>query len=211
MQSVEIPWDWYAIRASALVGFFLLYVSIFVGTVSCLPGIGKYFLKLRSLNFHCWISLQALMFAAVHSIILLFHKFIPFTWKAVFVPFASEFEPGLVAMGTISFSLMIILIVSSYLRKFFSYDIWRALHFLNIVLYFLSIVHALYLGTDLKSGILREIFIWANGILLFLLFYNLVYRIWSRVKNKEVSCETDLNIQNENSSTHQYDANLNND
>ena len=67
MQNIEIPWDWYIVRASALIGFLLLYISVFVGTVSCLPGIRKYFLRLRSLNFHCWISLQALIFALIHG------------------------------------------------------------------------------------------------------------------------------------------------
>lgn len=186
---VQIPWDWYIVRASALVGFLLLYISIFVGTVSCLPGIQKYFLRLRSLNFHCWISVQALIFAAVHGITLLFHKFIPFSWKAVFIPFASEFEPGLVALGTISFYLMIILVATSYARRYFSYGVWRAVHFLNIALYLLSIVHALYLGTDLKSGIVREIFIWANGMMLALLLYNLLYRVWLKIRKREVHCE----------------------
>src|SRR4030066_1927000 len=99
--SLTIPWDWYIVRASALVGFLLLYVSIFIGTVSCLPGIKKYFLRLRSLNFHCWISFQALVFAAVHAIALLFPKFISFGWKDVFIPFHSNFEPGLVGLGEV--------------------------------------------------------------------------------------------------------------
>ena len=189
--SVEIPWDWYVIRASALVGFLLLYVSIFVGTASGLPGIKKYFLRLRSLNFHCWISLQALVFAAIHGFMLLFHKFIPFTWEDIFIPFHSNFEPGLVAMGTISFYLMVILVVSSYARKYFSYRVWRYLHFLNIALYFLSIVHALYLGTDLKAGLLRSVFIYANVFLAALLVLNLFFRIIGRNKSANISQENE--------------------
>jgi methionine sulfoxide reductase heme-binding subunit len=189
MENISIPWDWYIVRASALVGFLLLYVSIFIGTVSCLPGIRKYFLRLRSLNFHCWISLQALLFALIHGITLLFHKFIPFGWKDVFIPFHSNYEPLLVGLGTISLYLMIILITTSYVRKYISQKLWRSIHFLNITLYTFSIIHAFYLGTDLKSGILREIFIWANGILIVLLAYNMFYRLWSKIKKREVVCE----------------------
>jgi predicted ferric reductase len=182
MENVQIPWDWYIVRASALIGFLLLYISVFIGTVSGLPGIKKYFLRLRSLNFHCWISLQALIFALVHGITLLFHKFIPFSLADILIPFHSNFEPLLVALGTISLYLMIILVVSSYARKYISQKLWRAIHFLNIALYAFSIIHSLYLGTDLKSGILREIFIWANGILILLLLFNMIHRIWSRAK-----------------------------
>jgi len=186
--SIAIPWDWYIVRASALVAFLLLYVSVFTGTVSCLPGIRKYFLRLRSLNFHCWISFQALIFVLIHAITLLFHKFIPFGWKDVFIPFHSSFEPVLVGLGTIAFYSMIILVATSYVRKYISAKLWRAIHFLNIALYIFSIIHAFYLGTDLKSGLLREIFIWVNGFLILLLAYNMFYRIWSRMKKENIQC-----------------------
>ncbi|MCX6766238.1 MAG: ferric reductase-like transmembrane domain-containing protein [Candidatus Moranbacteria bacterium] len=187
--NAEIPWGWYIVRASALIAFLLLYVSVFFGTVSCLPGIGRFFLRLRSLRFHCWISLQALIFVLIHSLSLLFDKVIPFGWPDVFIPFHSSYKPLFVALGTISLYIMIILVVSSYARKYISQKLWRTLHFLNIALYIFSIIHALYLGTDLKNGALREIFIWANGILILLLAYNMFYRIWSKVNQREVVCE----------------------
>jgi len=193
---IQIPWDWYIVRASALVGFLLLYVSIFIGTVSCLPGIKKYFLRLKSLNFHCWISLQALIFALFHGVALLFHQFIKFSFADVFVPFHSSFEPILVGLGTSGFYLMLILVATSYARKYISAKIWRSIHFLNIGLYIVVIIHAFYLGTDLKTGLLREIFIWANGFLILLLLLNMINRIWSRAKNIPIICENP--ILNEN-------------
>jgi methionine sulfoxide reductase heme-binding subunit len=193
-----IPWDWYIIRTSALIGFILLYVSIFIGTVSCLPGIKKYFLRVRSLNFHCWISLQALIFILIHAISLLFHKFIPFGWKDIFIPFHSIFEPVLVGLGTVGFYLIAILVATSYARRYISSKLWRAIHFLNISLYICVIIHALYLGTDLKSGILREIFIWANGILILLMIFNMIYRIWLKIKKREIVCEVPASNSNEN-------------
>jgi sulfoxide reductase heme-binding subunit YedZ len=186
---IQIPWDWYIVRASALVGFLLLYITIFVGVVSGLPGVRKYFLRLGSLKFHCWISLQALIFALVHGIALLFHKFILFSLADILVPFHASYEPLLVGLGTISLYLMIVLVATSYARRYISENLWRTIHFLNIVLYVFGIIHALYLGTDLKSGLLREIFIWANGILILLLLFNMIHRIWSRMKNRPIICE----------------------
>ncbi|MCX6762657.1 MAG: ferric reductase-like transmembrane domain-containing protein [Candidatus Moranbacteria bacterium] len=186
---IQIPWGWYTVRASALIGFLLLYISVFVGTVSCLPGIRKYFLRLGSLSLHCWISLQALIFALVHGFTLFFHKFIPFSLADILIPFHSSYEPFLVALGTVSLYIMIILVATSYARKYISQKLWRSIHFLNIALYIFSIIHAFYLGTDLKSGLLREVFIWANGILILLLAYNMFYRIWYKIKKREVVCE----------------------
>lgn len=198
---IQVPWDWYMVRASALIGFLLLYISIFAGTVSCLPGIRKYFLRLRSLNFHCWISLQALIFTLLHAVALLFHKFISFSWEDILIPFHSSFEPGLIALGIIGLYLMVLLVVTSYGRKFIPAKLWRAIHFLNLILYFLVIIHALYLGTDLKEGMLREIFIWANVVLILLLVFNLANRIWSKWKGQPVICEipnTNENISQSN-------------
>ena len=198
---IQIPWDWYIVRASALIGFLLLYVSIFVGTLSSFPGIRKYFLRLKSLNFHCWISFQALIFALVHAIALLFHKFISFGWKDVFIPFHSSFEPVITGLGTIGLYLIAILVATSYARKYISAKLWRAIHFFNIGLYIVVIIHAFYLGTDLKSGLPRQIFIWANGLLILLLIFNMIHLIWSRVKNRPINHE----IPNTNENLRQSD------
>jgi sulfoxide reductase heme-binding subunit YedZ len=196
MESIAVPWDWYTVRAAGLVGFLLLYVSIFVGTASCLPGIGKYFLRLRSLNFHCWISLQAFVFVLIHGIFLLFDRAVPFSAADILIPFHSGYEPGLVALGIIAFYLMIALVVSSYLRKYISHSLWRGIHFLNLSLYFLAVIHALYLGTDLQSGFPKWIFIWANAILMVLLLFNLVHRIWKTLKKEPLKCETQSAYEN---------------
>jgi len=199
METTVIPWAWYITRASAIIGFLLLYIAIFFGTVSCLPGIRKYFLRFRSLNFHCWISVQAFLFALIHGFSLLFDKSVPFSIKGILVPFASTYEPGLVALGTISLYLMLILILTSYARRYFSYHVWRTVHFLNIALYLFSIVHALQLGSDLKGGLLRIIFIVANGLLLALLLFNLLHKIWAGIKGKPVACEIENSpMSNEN-------------
>lgn len=195
---LQIPWDWYIVRASALIGFLLLYVAVFAGTVSCLPGIRRFFLRLRSLNFHCWISLQALVFAAIHGAALLFDKIVPFNLADVLVPFHSAYQPFLVALGTISFYLMVILVVSSYARRYISQKFWRGLHFLNIVLYVFSVAHAFFLGTDLQSGLLRNVFIWANVFLILLLIYNIIYGIWSRIRKREVVCALPESNSHEN-------------
>jgi methionine sulfoxide reductase heme-binding subunit len=194
--AIVIPWDWYIVRATALIGFLLLYVSILIGTASCLPGIRKYFLRLRSLNFHCWISLQALFFALAHAVALLFHQYIPFSSADIFIPFHSTYEPLLSGLGTIVLYLMVILVATSYARKYISTKLWRTVHFLNIGLYIAVIIHALYLGTDLKSGILCEIFIWSNGILILLLFFNMAHRIWLGAKNQPIICENPNNNEN---------------
>lgn len=181
-QQAETPWPWYVSRISGLLGFLLLYISIFLGLTVRIPWMRKLFSPLYAMQGHCWISFQATVFALVHGGALLFDEFLGFGFVDVFVPFASSYKPQLVAMGTISFYLMVILTATSYARRFMSQKIWRALHFTNIILYAMGVWHALALGTDLQNPLARDIFIAANEFLVLLMIINMFLRIREAVK-----------------------------
>lgn len=183
--SSNVPWAWYVARSTGIVGFILLYLSIFLGLSIRTPFLNKIIKPIYSLNIHRWISVQALIFAAIHGFSLLFDNYFHFTLVDILIPFAmsqelesSGMDKGLLALGIISFYLMIILVVTSYTRKYIGQSLWRSIHFLNISLYFITIIHAIYLGTDLKSsGLAREIFIYANFFLSIIFASNLIWRI----------------------------------
>lgn len=182
----ETPWVWYISRISALIGFILLYVSIFLGLVIRIKFLHKLFSPLYAMNAHSWLALQATIFAFLHGFILVFDKFLNFTLKGLFLPFASNYEPLLVGLGTIAFYLMLILTITSYGRKYLSHSFWRSVHFLNIGLYFITIIHALYLGTDLKVELYRNIFIYLNVFLIVIMFINMFLRIQQNIKKKKI-------------------------
>ncbi|NTW27686.1 MAG: hypothetical protein HGA36_05145 [Candidatus Moranbacteria bacterium] len=191
----ETPWAWYVSRVSGLVGFILLYISIFLALTIRVPFLRKLFSPLYALNAHGWIALQATIFAFIHGTVLIFDKFMGFNLFDVFVPFAANYERTLVAFGTISFYLMVILVVTSYARKYLSFKIWRAVHFLNIVLYFATIMHALYLGTDLKISLVRNIFIIANVFLIALMLVNMFILIRQNIARKNAVVPNPKQIQ----------------
>ncbi|HAT73836.1 MAG: hypothetical protein US30_C0004G0063 [Candidatus Moranbacteria bacterium GW2011_GWF2_36_839] len=192
LAEIEVPWGWYLTRASALIGFFLLYLSIFFGIAIRNPLLRKIISPIYSLDIHGWISVQALLFALLHGVSLLFDKFLAFNLANIFVPFfpLSEsatkvgVEPIYLAMGIISLYLMLILIVSSYLRKFINFRVWRLIHFFNLVLWIFVILHALQLGTDMKNLIVRNIFIYANAFLMLLFVVNIISRIFNSIKQR---------------------------
>jgi len=181
----DIPYAWYLARSSALVGFFLLYLSVFLGLAIRTPLLNRIIKPFYSLKIHCWISLQALIFAIVHGASLLSDKFIAFSWKNILIPFypltesqAQRIDVGFLALGIVSFYIMLLLVSTSYLRKGLPSSLWRAVHFLNVGLYAIVIVHSLYLGTDLKNpGLARDIFVYANGFLIFLFLLNIILRL----------------------------------
>lgn len=189
----ETPWPWYIARAGGLVGFALLYLSIFLGLTIRVPFLRKIFAPLYALQGHCWIAFQATLFALIHGTVFIFDKFLGFKLVDVFVPFASSYEPSLVALGIIGFYLMVILTASSYGRRFISQKLWRVLHFTNIFLYVFVVIHALYLGTDLKIPLLRDIFIALNEFLVLLMFINMFSRIRQNIARKNATIQNPIN------------------
>lgn len=189
----EIPWAWYVARSSGLVGFALLYVSIFLGLTIRIPFLRKIFLPAYSAKIHCWISFQALLFVLVHGVALLFDKFINFNLADVFLPFASEYQTNFVALGVIGFYLMIILVVTSYEMKFIPHKLWRMLHFANILLYVFVVIHAFFLGTDMKNPTVFNIFLWANAFLVFVVLTNIEIRIKDAYIQRKNASQIDQN------------------
>lgn len=182
----ESPLPWYVSRAAGLVSFALLYVSMLLGLSIRLPFLGKIFAPAYSFKVHCWISLQALLFALLHGGILMFDDFLGFSAKDVFVPFLSSFEPVLVGLGTTAFYLMLVLVLTSYFKKFIPHKAWRAVHWLNVLLYVFGVAHALSLGTDLKEEIYRAIFSGLNAVLVLLILANIANRVFLAVRQKNV-------------------------
>jgi len=173
-------WAWYLVRAGGLTAFLLLYTTLFFGVASTLPGIRKIFLPFLHSQLHCWIALQALIFALIHALSLLFDNYFNFSLIDIFIPLFSPYQPEWVAFGILGLYLMIILVATSYAKNYLSYRFWRIVHFSNLLLYALVFIHSFYLGTDLKSGLPREVFLWANEFLIVLILINLVIKLYRR-------------------------------
>ncbi len=180
----EIAWPWYVARATGLISFILLYLVMFLGLSIRTPILKKIIAPIDSFNIHAWLSVQALILVFIHGGALLFDKFLKFRLVDVAVPFASPVHTDGIAMGIFAMYLMIILIVTSYLKRFMKYKAWRAIHFLNIILYLLAVFHSLHLGTDLSGGVARSIFIYANILLIIIMFVNLSARWVSFFRSK---------------------------
>lgn len=182
-------WSWYLSRAGGLISFFLLYLSIFFGIAISFPWLKKMLEPIYSYELHRWISVQALIFVFIHSLVLLTDKYLNFSLKDIFVPLASTYKPELVTLGVLGMYLMLALILTSYFRKYLTYRVWRITHFLNIALYAVAFFHAYYLGTDLKTGLAREIFLGLNLYLAGMLALALLLKLKNAIFAKKIEAD----------------------
>jgi len=166
---------WYLSRASALVAYALLWLSMATGLIitnklaRVWPGGPTAF------DLHQFASLLGLAFALFHALILMGDKYINYNLAQVLVPFNSTgYKPVLVGLGQIGFYLFAIVGLSFYVRKRLGHRRWRLIHFLSFLMFALALAHGIFAGTDTTVEAVR-MFYWATGVtLVFLTIYRIL-------------------------------------
>jgi methionine sulfoxide reductase heme-binding subunit len=162
--------EWYMIRATGMVSYLLLYLSVMIGLYSQVQKKRKQKVTI-SLFLHEALSNWALILVLGHIGFLLIDSYISFQWVEVLVPFKTDYKPLPMAMGIVSLYFLIMTVVTSKARKKIGYQKWRKLHALNPILYLLVTLHGLFIGTDFQGVIILVI-----NILPFLLLSGMLTR-----------------------------------
>ncbi|MHB1445901.1 MAG: hypothetical protein ACYCZV_09635, partial [Acidimicrobiales bacterium] len=68
------------------------------------------------------------------------------------VPFQSPYRPLWLGLGTLSFDMLLVLAVTSFLRSRIGYRTWRGIHWLAYASWPVAVLHGLGTGTDTKVG-----------------------------------------------------------
>jgi predicted ferric reductase len=169
---------WYLSRATALVAYILLWLSMTLGVLitnklaRVWPGGPTAF------DLHQHASLLGLAFALFHALILMGDKYIAYTLPQVLTPFASaNYKPVWVGLGQIGFYLLALVSLSFYVRAKIGARTWRLIHFLSFAVYALAIVHSVWSGTDSKvDGIRMMYWVTSSSLLFFIVFRILMAR-----------------------------------
>lgn len=100
------------------------------------------------LDLHRHQATVALSMLALHIAALVADSYTHFTLSGVFVPFASSWKPLAIAWGVVAMYLLVVVEVTSLLRKRIPPKVWRAIHVSGLVAYLLTTAHFFQAGTD---------------------------------------------------------------
>jgi sulfoxide reductase heme-binding subunit YedZ len=153
---------WYFIRASGIIAFVLLGVSVAMGlliTGRVLPS-GRP--RVDANEVHNFTALLGLGLSGVHGVALLLDSFIGFSPLQILVPFTATYRPIAVSLGILGFYVMVLVYASLWARRFIGYRAWRTLHYLSFVAFVLGSLHGILAGSD--SGAAWMIAIYAGSI-----------------------------------------------
>ena len=184
---------WYLSRASGIVSFTILWVSMALGLgitnkmARQWPGAPSAF------AIHQYTSLLGLAFAIYHGLVLMGDHFVDFSLPRLLLPFSIAYETFWVGLGQVCFYLWLLVVVSFYIRQRIGQKTWRMIHYANFVIYIMAFLHGVRSGTDHDVQWIAWYF-WLSGASLVLL---LVYRIYElSLKNRvAIPTLTDASVQ----------------
>ena len=165
---------WEFIRASGLLAFVLLSVSVFLGLAVNVRALDPLTKRVYVYEGHQTISILALALMILHVVLLLVHKFVDFTLTEILVPFASDWRPMPVALGIACLYLTVLLIGSSYARNSIGQKTWRALHYSSFVAWILAVFHGITAGSDSTAPLVQYLYLATIGPVVLLICFRAI-------------------------------------
>jgi predicted ferric reductase len=143
---------WYASRATGIVALLLLtavlVLGILVNRQGRLPGLPRFAVS----GLHRNISLLAVAFIVVHVLTAVLDTYVSIPVLSGVIPFASGYERFWLALGAISFDLMLAMIITSLVRGRLNRTLWRAIHLLAYLSWPVAFAHSIGSSKDLQHG-----------------------------------------------------------
>jgi len=159
---------WIILRAAGVAAYVAFFLSVAWGLVSSTSLITKRVSKPTSTAFHATVASAGLAFLAIHVALLFVDRFVPFGLSDLFVPLTSEYRPVSVAFGIVAMYGMVLVLVSSWVRKRVGTVWWRRLHLLAVPTFMLTLLHGVFAGSDSGRPWMFAMYVVTGLITLFL-------------------------------------------
>jgi predicted ferric reductase len=140
--------SWYAARASGLVAWAVVTLSILWGLALSTRLLRRKGVPAWLLDLHKFLGTLSIVFVAVHVAALWVDNFVYFGPRELFLPFASAWRPGAVAWGIAATYLLVAIQVTSWMMKRLPRRLWHRVHLLSIPMFALSTIHGFTSGAD---------------------------------------------------------------
>src|SRR5579862_7496893 len=163
------PVLWYLTRTTAVSAYVTLTIAVILGM---LRGVAR-----GSGERLSWVvdelhQVLATVFAGLvvlHLLSLFFDPFLPFSLSNLLLPIDEPYRPLAVALGVIALYTMIVVLGSTWIRRFIPYRYWRILHYASFATFVLVTLHGLLAGSDASEPWMRAVYAGASAAVAFLI------------------------------------------
>lgn len=143
-------WDW--IRILGFLSYYFFTISAICGIIrksAWLQSNKNLFFQLHTLAG--WLGLFMLI---GHMLILLIDAYVTFTIFELFVPFLTDYHTVATSLGIIAFYCFVITLYTSDISIFkMKFPIWKKIHFIVFPAWIMSLLHAIFVGSDSKEPV----------------------------------------------------------
>ncbi len=143
---------WYVTRSTGAVALVLLSITVVLGVMDSVRFSAERWPRFAIDSLHRDISLLVIVMVVAHVVTTVLDGFAPISLIDGIIPFHSPYRPLWLSLGTISFDLLLALVVTSLVRRRLGYRSWRMIHWLAYASWPVAVFHGLGTGTDAKSA-----------------------------------------------------------
>jgi len=151
--ALTTPYLWYATRATGIVALLLFTVVVCLGTLVANRVGGTFIGRFEVNEVHRSLSMVAVVFLLFHIVTTVLDSFVSTGLVSTLIPMTSTYKRVPVALGTVSFDLILAVWISSLLKLRVKNQTWRFIHWFSWLAYAISLVHVYLTGTDTHKGI----------------------------------------------------------
>jgi sulfoxide reductase heme-binding subunit YedZ len=169
---------WFAARATGLTAFAAISLSVVSGealrtSVLDFLASNRAIRRLHDFTTPLWIPL-----VIAHVVTLILDRTARIQVADAFIPFGVEYAPLQIGLGTIAFDILIVVTVTSWLRKRMNNTLWQWIHRTSYVAFVAIFFHSLTSGTDFSAPLVSALS-WSTAAALAIL--GLARMLWGRL------------------------------
>ena len=154
---------WLLARAAGLASYAALCFSVLSG-IALRTSVLDFLAKNRALRgFHDWVTWLWIPLGGLHVGALILDKTALVRPIDLVLPFQVSYGAIAIGLGTVSLDLIVLIVVTSWLRRRMSDRVWRWIHRSSYVAFVTLFLHAALSGTDFDAPLISALS-WAAAL-----------------------------------------------
>ncbi len=150
---------WYLTRTTAVAAYVTLTLSVMLGLLRSIARASVEPVSWMVDELHAFIATLAGLCVAGHLLTIRLDDYVTYTWHSLLVPGNGPYRPTGVNLGIFAFYLLVLLLLSSWLRRYIPYRMWRLVHYLSFVAFVLVTLHGWLAGSDNGEPWMRAVYV----------------------------------------------------
>ncbi|MEN9620169.1 MAG: hypothetical protein RL499_362 [Actinomycetota bacterium] len=139
---------WYVTRSSAVLAWVLMTVAVLWGITLSTRIFRGADNPAWLQDLHRFLGGTAVILTLIHMVSLMLDPWLAMPLDQLLIPLIAEYRPLPVALGILSFYVLVAVQISSLVKNRLPQRFWKAVHYLSYVAVLAVAIHGAYAGTD---------------------------------------------------------------